>query len=393
LLAPADLGDYYMNVLIISTEFPPLIGGISTFTLNIANGLEAEGSMVRVLTSVASREKIYIPRVRVLRTFQLLNKKILKLFPLAFLALVACIRERPDVIIAMVWTHEGVVAYLIKRLLGISYAVVSHGGEIVNSHQCRLRHKAMCLILKQSSCVFANSEFTKGLVVKSTGSNSDHISVVNPSVMMPVLVTAEDLSKIDSRFNIGNRRIIFTAARLVRRKGHAQIIIALETLAKKYPDLVFVMTGDGVYRVELEALSRRHHVADRVIMTGFVSDEELHQLFQRAEVYVSPSDDDNGDVEGFGIALLEASAYGKPVIAGRSGGVAEAVVDGVTGFLVDPLNIDEITQRISEILDDANLRNRLGESGRLRALADFGIRGQGRKIDFSLRQALNGTLL
>src|SRR5207248_11117209 len=104
---------------------------------------------------------------------------------------------------------------------------------------------------------------------------------------------------------------------------------------------------------------------DCVRFLGRVGDEDLVPLMQAADVFVHPNRElENGDVEGFGIVFLEANACGVPVIGGRSGGTPDAVQDGVTGFLVDPNDVDEIAGRVTLLLENRGLRERMGSAGR-----------------------------
>ena len=98
--------------------------------------------------------------------------------------------------------------------------------------------------------------------------------------------------------------------------------------------------------------------------------------YQLADVFVMPARDLDGDVEGFGMVYLEAANFGLPVIAGKSGGAAEAVVDGQTGLLVNPEDENDVYEKIVKLLSDEGLRNKMGEMGKLRVKRDFQWSGQ-----------------
>ena len=109
---------------------------------------------------------------------------------------------------------------------------------------------------------------------------------------------------------------------------------------------------------------------------GFIPDDDLPDIYRLCDVFVMPNRTTRGptlagDVEGFGISFMEAASCGKPVIAGRSGGAVEAVVDEETGLLVDPEAVEDIARAMERLLSDAELRLRMGQAARLRAETRF----------------------
>jgi phosphatidylinositol alpha-1,6-mannosyltransferase len=108
-----------------------------------------------------------------------------------------------------------------------------------------------------------------------------------------------------------------------------------------------------------------------VTFIGEVAAELLPQYYAACDVFVLPNRVEQGDVEGFGIVFLEAAASGKPTVGGRSGGVPEAMADGVTGLLVGGTDVEELAATIERLMDSEPLRRSLGEAGRLRAVKEF----------------------
>ena len=111
------------------------------------------------------------------------------------------------------------------------------------------------------------------------------------------------------------------------------------------------------------------------------TDDDLQVYYRKASVFIMPSRElGDGDVEGFGIVYLEANSFGLPVIAGRSGGVVEAVENGVNGLLVDPVNVDEIKQAIISLIENKEKAKELGLRGQQRATEEFSWFDQATKI-------------
>jgi len=173
------------------------------------------------------------------------------------------------------------------------------------------------------------------------------------------------------------KQVIMTVGRLDERKGHDMVIRAVRLLVERFPQLVYMIVGKGREEQRLKGLAEDLSIGERIIFTGFVTDEALPDYYRLCDVFVLPNreTEDNkqmrGDYEGFGVVFLEASACGKPVIAGKSGGSGEAVVDGVTGLLVDPKSESEIANAIERILSDNEFAGRLGMDGRRRAEKEF----------------------
>jgi phosphatidylinositol alpha-1,6-mannosyltransferase len=116
------------------------------------------------------------------------------------------------------------------------------------------------------------------------------------------------------------------------------------------------------YEATLRAAAAESGVVVRFL--GDVPEDQLAAIYDRADIFAMTSIDHGHSVEGFGLVYLEASAHGLPVIAHRVGGVAEAVVDGVTGLLVPPQHPGQLTEAFARLLGDAELRYRLGVAGR-----------------------------
>ena len=179
------------------------------------------------------------------------------------------------------------------------------------------------------------------------------------------------------KIHLQDKRVIMTVGRLDERKGHDMVIRAMTHVAKQFPNVVYMIVGKGREEQRLKSLADNLKLQDLVIFTGFVADELLPDYYNLCDLFVLPNretelhDQLKGDYEGFGVVFLEASACGKPVIAGNSGGSCEAVVDGITGLIVDPRSENEIAHAIERILADKNFANHLGMAGRNRSEKEF----------------------
>ncbi|MCU1459501.1 MAG: glycosyltransferase, partial [Actinomycetia bacterium] len=164
------------------------------------------------------------------------------------------------------------------------------------------------------------------------------------------------------------RPVVLGLSRLVPRKGFDVLLEAAAPL-----DCDVEIGGAGRDRARLERIGRKLGFGDRLRFTGRVPDAALPALYRSADVFAMLCRDRWGglEAEGFGIVFLEAAACGVPAVAGRSGGSHEAVVDGETGFVVDPRDVDAVRAAIAGLLDDPARRDALGAAARERAVAGF----------------------
>jgi glycosyltransferase involved in cell wall biosynthesis len=155
-------------------------------------------------------------------------------------------------------------------------------------------------------------------------------------------------------------------AQLIPRKGHRTLLAALPALRDRFPLLRVLLFGKGPLAAEIQASIEAHGLQDVVRLVGFRDD--LPRWLGGLDLLVHPA-----DMEGLGVALLQAAAAGVPVIASRAGGLSEAVAHGVTGLLVAPGDAGALGAAMSRLLGDAALRRTLGEAGRARILSEFSV--------------------
>jgi phosphatidylinositol alpha-1,6-mannosyltransferase len=189
---------------------------------------------------------------------------------------------------------------------------------------------------------------------------------VDPARFQPLDADARRAAR--ARFGLpADVPLVLGVSRLVPRKGFDVLLDAVYGL-----DGVHVaIAGDGRDRDRLDSRARR--LGARRHFLGRVPEEELPELYGCADVFAMLCRDRWGglEAEGFGIVFLEAAACGVPSIAGRSGGSHEAVVDGETGYVVEPRDVPAVRAALSRMLGDAELRNRLGAAARERAIRDY----------------------
>ncbi len=173
-------------------------------------------------------------------------------------------------------------------------------------------------------------------------------------------------AELRARYRLGRRPTVVCVSRLVPRKGQDMLVRALPAVRRRVDGAALVIVGGGPYLGSLRRLAARCGVAEHVTLTGGVPVAELPAHYALGDVFAMPCRTRGAglDVEGLGIVFLEASATGIPVVAGRSGGAPETVLDNQTGLVVDGRSVDEIGDAVSELLVDPDRAAAMGAAGR-----------------------------
>ncbi len=353
-------------VLMLCWNYPPAVGGIESVAFHVCLGLREEGVRVRVLARHGAQDPdgdtgrpgagglVRYLLFSLVRGFKILRSD--------GTDLLLC----PGIV-------DAPVAWLLSRLFRKPFVLLAHGSDIARKGfgQAIVTR----FLFKQADGVAANSHNTRDLLVRA-GCLPGRIRVIHPGV--------DDLA-VEAPAPAGAWRgacpVIMTAGRVIKRKGILEFVeCVMPALCHRYPDLTYVIAGgdatDSLVHHErlLEHVARRARelgLYERVRFTGKISDEDLASLYRAADLFVLPVIDTPGDVEGFGIVLLEAALHAVPAVSTRSGGVPDAVADGETGLLVTPGDWKKIEESIILLMDDHARRAEMGRTARSRAQKNF----------------------
>jgi phosphatidylinositol alpha-1,6-mannosyltransferase len=352
-----------MRILLLSVDFPPARGGIQNLLANLADGLATTHDIAVVAPRRRGDEDWDAER-----PYQVSRAPAAKFWPLVMLSfwcagLIRALRQPPGVVVC---GHVllGPVCCFLAWLFGTPLVAFVYAYEI---RAPRMRRIAGWT-LRRSTMIVGCSEFTRRAVLEH-GVPPERVAVIHPGADS----RPSEAPRTSAATGRGER-IILTVSRLGELyKGHDMAIRAMPLILAREPRTRYVIVGDGPLRPYLERLAASVGVAEAVTFAGEVSNEALDGWYARADVFtlLSRESSIDGSAEGYGLAFVEAGAWGKPVVGGRSGGIPDAVVDGVTGLLVDPTDLTAIADTLLRVLSDADLAQRLGDEGRRRALNDL----------------------
>ena len=356
-----------MKHLLVTNDFPPKIGGIQSLLWEWWRRLPAES--FAVLTSPHAEAKAFdasqpyhIERVRepVLLPHPWMARRIEDMAR----------RVGADFVVL----DPAVPLGIIGKSLSLPYMVVLHGAEITVPGRIPVSKQVLGRVLRGAEHIVAAGGYPAAEAERAAGRALD-LTVVPPGVdtarFRPLTRDERQQTRADFGFD-DDAEVVLGVSRLVPRKGFDTAIRAAALLRQTRPHLVLAIAGAGRDRERLEKLASELNAPVRFL--GRVPHEDLPRLYGCADVSIMLCRNRWGGLEqeGFGIVFLEAAACGVPQIAGSSGGAAEAVAHGETGFVLsNSQDAQAAATYLDELLSDSMLREAMGRAGRERAVSEF----------------------
>jgi phosphatidylinositol alpha-1,6-mannosyltransferase len=361
--------------LLLTYDFPPMGGGIARWMGELAKRYPAgslvvstgrqphSGSVDGALPNRVDRLPISSRRLRTIQGLALWSRRVASLVQSSRAEFIWCGNAKPAAYPAR-WA---------AARMGIPYGIMVVGSDLLilqrQIKQSMLKRQAAHALLGSASVLVAISQWTADLCrallhqLRIEG-KPDLVRTVplgtDPSIFRPGLDTRE----VRGRYGLEQGRWLLSVARLVPYKGLDTGLRVLAELKHDYPDLCYAVVGYGDQLSELQTMAQTLGLEHRVRFLTDVPDGDLPALYNCAEIYLGLSRTTELDVEGFGLSLVEASACAVPVIAGRNGGIPDAVRENETGMLVDAGRPELVADAVRQLLRDGELGRRLGKGGR-----------------------------
>jgi len=364
--------------LLVSNIFPPALGGSSQVYAALASC--ADGG-IAVLTSshdhqsgderpdwkIFDRDAPYpVHRVKCVRPFLrksgsafgyriqevlIAVRLVLAVTRLAlrYRAQAICIADDETVGWLTLWTQ-----YVLKRRT----LIYCHGDDLKCPPQEIARRRRWFGV---ADGVVAASHYAAKLLVSEFSVSRDKITVIQNGVDLKAFQPRVIEPQFLKQNGFEGRRLLVTVTRLVPRKGVDKVLQALPAIARKFPDLLYVIAGDGPQRQQLQEMAQTLEIAPLVRFVGAVPHSQTGDFYNAADLVLLVNREEDGEADGLPLVFLEANACGKPVIGGKAGGTPEIVRDGENGLLVDGRDVGEIEQAVCALMGDDARRTSMGE--------------------------------
>ena len=210
-------------------------------------------------------------------------------------------------------------------------------------------------------------DFTREAISRSLAPSSQSAMVkIAPGIDTEHFTPSENENELRRELGLLDKKIIISVGRLVHRKGQDQLVEAAPTILQEVPNAHIVFVGQGPHLAQLRKRVKELGLEKSVTFIGRITYADLPRYVRLGDVFAMPSRSRLAglEVEGLGIVYLEASACGLAVIAGRSGGAPDAVIEGVTGLVVDGTQSQEIARAAIDLLSNPERADAMGRAGR-----------------------------
>jgi phosphatidylinositol alpha-1,6-mannosyltransferase len=362
------LGERFLveKILCLTNDFGPRAGGIETFIIGLIERLP-KGSVI-VYTSAQDKSEPYDRQWLDSYGVEVIRDKARILLPTPGVAycVSALIKDR-GIKTAFFGAAAplGLLAPVLRRAGVTKIIALTHGHEVWWSKVWPFTW-AMKSIARNVDHLTYLGEFTRRAISRAINSSAQSAMVkIAPGIDTDHFAPT-DSSELKKELGLIDKKVIVSVGRLVHRKGQDVLIEAMPHLLKEIPDAHLVLIGEGPYRGYLETRVKNLGIDSKVTFIGRITYVDLPKYICLGEIFVMPSRSRLAglEVEGLGIVYLEASACGLPVIAGDSGGAPDAVVDGVTGVVVNGKDQDALATAIATLLKDREKGREMGRQGR-----------------------------
>lgn len=269
-----------------------------------------------------------------------------------------------DLIHAHVTLPDGYTAMELAQDLDIPFVVTIHGADLYIT----IKKNTGCLYaLKQvfkraDRIILVSNELKK--ILSNYFEVSDKLLVIGNGIPINKIYTCKD--NIDPSNNKNKGFMLLSVSCLIERKGIDYNLRALSKLINKYPELRYIIVGDGIEKDKLRELAKELGVYERVEFTGMLSHDDVLKYMKEADIFSLPSWN-----EAFGVVYIEAMACGKPVIGCEGEGLKDFVRNFETGLLVKPKDVDSLAEAMDFLLTNPDKAKEIGERGRKLVLDNY----------------------
>lgn len=331
--------DKRIRILFITRKYPPSVGGMQRLSHQLVTHLRAYADVYAITWGGSQRWLLWFLLLAFVRGW--------------FQARIADVLYAGDPLVAPV------VALL---------AALYRKPTVVNVHRLDLTfdfpgYRAfISLLLRRFTRVVCISRMTYEEALQ-LGVASERCRIIYPGIELPPSLPPRETARayLTERFGVvlAGRQVWLTIGRLVRRKGVVWFCDEVLPQLRDNTNWLYLIAGKGPEEKRLYTVITAKGLTEQVVLLGQVSDADLHYLYVAADLFIMPNIPQPHDREGFGLVAIEAAAYGTPVLAARLEGIQDAVIEGVSGYLLPPKDAETWAKFLQRCLDEPQIMETL----------------------------------
>ena len=272
-------------------------------------------------------------------------------------------KDKPQILICSLY-HPAILGRIIGKLAGTPIII---NWEVSENFGGFLRVLLNRITLNLSDKIFCDSKKVSAELINTLGCPDDKIEIA-PTGGLDLMMYNRQCKNSDSSVKIG------IIGRFTEAKGYEYFVETAKIVTSSRENICFSIVGDGTYFSKIQNMIKEFDLTDKVKLLGYRSD--IPDLLSEWDIYVQSS-----LWEGLCLTVVEAIASGLPVVATNVGGIPESIIDGYNGFLVPPKNPEALAEKIIELIDNPDLREKMGENGRKIAEEKYSLDNMVKKIE------------
>ncbi|MFX1420592.1 MAG: glycosyltransferase family 4 protein [Promethearchaeota archaeon] len=273
----------------------------------------------------------------------------------------------------MVSAHSGWIfplSYVLSRILNKKLVTMAHGNDFLIRSPLTLK----TYFFRNVDKIIVSNNLMKKYIMRTHQLHDNQIEVINRGINLEESKVVESKEQLRKEFNIPKDAfVILSVGRHNSRKKFDLVIKAISKIKKLKPSisLRYYLIGEGKETANLKNITTELGLEKEVKFLGSCDNKLRNKFYKLSDLFIMPSITRGVDIEGFGIVFLEANYYKLPVIGTSTGGITEAIIDGETGLLIEPNNLNSLNDKIIKLLENKDLRDIMGEKGYRRVIKDF----------------------
>ena len=398
-----------MNIALITDDFYPSTGGLATTLKNFNhqfkklkenlfifnNSYESENCFKIIYSTLGMKalknrdKKFFFYYVKLLimilfffRTIKLMDRIKLVLyycfFPRNFVNRIESIKNliiyfkknKLDVIITANSLYPLFYGFIISKWFNKPLLNLAHGDDFSTKFPSNLHS----ILFKNIQSIVLSNKIMERLFLKIYNVQKEKLEIIYRGVNAEQMLVSESKEALRNELNLSQDHfIVLTVCRIHRRKGLETSINAIKQIYEENPKLPlkYIIIGTGPEEKKFQDLVSNLNLSDNIKLLGAVDDEARNKYYKASDIFVLVPTIQKGSIEGFGIVYIEANYYKLPVIGSLSGGIKEAIIEGKTGYLIEPNNMEKLKERILSLYNNNELRKEFGEYGYKRVMDNY----------------------